>query len=181
MKHFSDDELLALIDDGAAHGQSAPAHLQSCAACRTRLQEFDTTLELARRLPQPTWSAAAGRQLAQSTQQKLLTSSGRRRRGRASSVWRPALTGSLVTGAIAAALALMFMPADPQPPAAPTLVAVSQVPGAQELGLGVEGDGEDLAIMLDTYLLETASMDELLLELDASSTDDYYALLEDGP
>ena len=37
----------------------------------------------------------------------------------------------------------------------------------------------ELAEMIETYLMETASADQLLLELDELSDDEYYALLEE--
>ncbi len=170
--HPSDDELLALID-GGAKGDRAREHLSSCARCGERHAEFEATLALAGRVPEPEWTALQGEAFVQSTHRRLWSSrpSPDRR------VWQPALGGALLTGAVAAVLVLLMMPGD-SPPAlaqtpAPAPLVDTELAAEEELG------DEQLMEMIETYLVETASADELLLELDELSDDEYYALLEE--
>lgn len=179
-RHLADDELVAAID--AAAETDGPVrlhgHLASCASCRRRLVEFETTLALTKQLPQPTVLDQTGEAFTQATSQRLFGPKTTPAWRPVRTAWRPAMAGALATGALAAALAFFFVPTG----VTQSLRPVVTTPVSAVVSDAVHADADDeqeLATMLDTYLFETASTDELLLELDGLSDDEYYALLEE--
>jgi len=80
-----------------------------------------------------------------------------------------------VSGALAAILVLLLLPMDP----ANTTARVVTDNVAEQRRDVEDLDDTELATMIEAYLIETASADELLLELDELSDDEYYVLLSE--
>lgn len=163
--HLTEDELLALIDSGADS-----EHLSTCARCRQLSNEIEATLALARRVPQVRWTPLQGEALLHGVRRRL-----RDRREQPRPAWRSALGGAVVSGALAAILVLLLLPMDP----ANTTARVVTDNVAEQRRDVEDLDDTELATMIEAYLIETASADELLLELDELSDDEYYVLLSE--
>lgn len=174
--HLTDDELLALIDDHGSEGK-AQQHLSSCASCRHRHAEFEATLQLTSRLPELEWTPLQGERLVHGVRRHLWARRARRR-----PAWQPALGGALVTGVLAAVVvALVLVPPGTTPDLAPAAIVHDSIAVVSDTVGGVDAqlDDAELAEMIETYLIETASADELLLEFGELSDDGYFALLEE--
>ena len=173
--HLTDEELLAVID-GMEAGE-AQQHLSTCASCRRRHGEFKATLQLASRLPEVEWTPLQGEILVHGVRRRL-----RARRAPRRPAWQPALGGALVTGVLAAVAALALVPQGMTPELAPaTTIVQDAIPVVSDRQVGVDEqlDDAEFADMIETYLIETASADELLLEFGELSDDEYFALLEE--
>ncbi|MDA0334211.1 MAG: hypothetical protein O2782_03500 [bacterium] len=154
--HRSDAELLALIDSG-----TQDEHVSGCAGCRHRHQEFEATLTWTRRVPEAPWTPLQDERLLQGARRRL-----RERRVPRRPVWQPALGGALLTGAAAAILFLVLLPTQRS-----TTSVHEALAGEYPIEVA-EADDAELAMLIETYLIETASADELLLELDKLAGDE---------
>lgn len=179
-KHLRDDELLALLEE-----DGSDPHLTTCSHCQRRQAEFGQVLQLASQVPEPAWTPLQGEQLVHATRRRL---HGRRHTTRAT--WKPALGGAL-----AGALGCLFLlatwsglpTAGPSTTEAPSPVAMQSVVDVEEGAIVIQQDvlddeelaEDEVAVWLESYLVQTASDDELLLELDGLSDEEYYALLDE--
>ena len=87
-----------------------------------------------------------------------------------------------MTGVLAAVAALVLVPQGMTPELAPaTTIVQDAIPVVSDRQVGVDEqlDDAEFADMIETYLIETASADELLLEFGELSDDEYFALLEE--
>lgn len=174
----TDEELLRLLD-----ADSTDDHIDGCPTCQRRLGEFRRTLNLAGCVPAPEWTPLRDEALFHGARRRL------RARRRPRSAWKPALggalAGSLVTGTLALLLVTQSLPAATVTVAGGDPPAVAEVaPEAVDAAQGValsEGEfsDEDVAELLESYLVLSASTDELLWELEELSEEDLYALLEE--
>jgi hypothetical protein len=174
--HLTDDELIVLVDDGISH-----EHLSVCSGCRSRHAEFAATLTLASKMPAVVWSPLRGETLVHRVRRRL-----RDQRGSHRPAWQPALGGSVVTVVVAAGLMFVMGTRDLAPELAFEVAteesAWEPLDTEEVVTEGVvteQVEDTELAEMIETYLMETASADQLLLELDELSDDEYYALLEE--
>ena len=165
--HLTDDELVELIDAGIQD-----QHLSTCAQCLDRRGEFEATLAMASRVSETQWTTLQGERLVHAVRRRL-----RDRRAARRPVWQAALGGALVSGALAVLL-LVLLPPDLAPELVldERLVQDAVVVGSQTVVDGGLVD-EELAILIEMYLIETSSADELLLELDKLSDGEYFTLL----
>lgn len=173
----TDEELLRLLDAGGRDD-----HIDGCPTCQRRLVEFRRTLDLAGRVPTPEWTPLRDEALFHGARRRL------RARRRPRSAWKPALggalAGSLVTGTLALLLITQSLPpatvtaAGGDPPAAEAAAVVGDAAQSVVLSEGEFSD-EDVAELLESYLVLSASTDELLWELEELSEEDLYALLEE--
>jgi hypothetical protein len=179
--HLSDDELLALVDSDTADDD----HLSQCGACRRRYGEFVATLELASRLPPTQWSALQREALVHGVRRRLRGRPTVHRPG-----WQPALGGALATGVLAVLLTLTTNLTIGSPGHVTVISSGSGLVAkaaesvhaprvVSEDEFEEELDETEVAGMIETYLMETASADELMWELEELSDDQYYALLDE--
>jgi len=175
--HPTDDELLASIDAG-----TEDRHLSTCAQCRDRRGEFEATLAMASHVSEVSWTTQQSEALIHGVRRRLHDRRGARR-----PVWQPALGGALF-GGVLAALLLVLLPPDlaqgpvlDEGPVQDAVVVDSQTANAQDLIDDDQNDdqNDEIAAMIEMYLIETSSADELLLALDELSDDEYYALLDE--
>ena len=173
--HPTDDELLASIDAG-----TEDQHLSTCAQCRDRRGEFEATLAMASRVSEVSWTTLQRETLIHGVRRRLHDRRGARR-----PVWQPALGGALFGGVLVVLLLVLLPPDLAEVPVLDAVVVDSRTAIAQDLDRGLVDDNldddlnDELAAMIEMYLIETSSADELLLALDELSDDEYYALLDE--
>ena len=172
--HLHDDELIRL-----AHTQEEPpAHVSECLQCAGRLREFEATLRLSAAAPPTTdWnSLQAGAFL-----HRVRHGIQERQEPRVATWWQPALAGATLT-LVAMMLLPGMMSVTPTLPSDSALNAVvDRVDGGADPQVAEDSVGlsdDELLLMIDSYLIETASEDELLLTLGDLDDADMVAALD---
>ena len=177
--HLNEDQLIAAAD-GELPSNTTSAHLQSCTQCREQLVEWEATLSWSKQLPpaklNPLQSGAFVHRV-----RRTLEGSRTPARG-----WMPAIVGVVVvlivaiwlhsqdlpgSGGIGASIVVSAEVADP----------TSQIETAREFAGTNSYDHElesELALLIDDYLIASASEDELLGELEWVSATQAYAMLD---
>lgn len=183
--HLHDDELISLAE---ARDQP-PAHVQACPQCAARLREFERTLELSATAPPTTdWN----RLQAGAFLHRVRRGIHQQRQPRVTPWWQPALAGATLTMAVLMMYRVMT-PIAPVPTVDSSPAAVAQAvdgwpdPQAAAVSAGGSDDPLDseadmteaeLLSMIDAYLIDTASEDELLLTLGDFNDEDMVATLD---
>lgn len=165
--HLADEALVAYLDaeceeaSGATASGATARHLADCADCRHRLGEYRAVLRAARP-PAPAWSDVQAEALRRRVRRAVR--SPRRASG---STWVPALTGGAMALLAVVAVSQLFPPG--QVATGPGAVAV--VAGGGEADVGDRASAEEMAQTIEAYLIDTASEDELLLQIDPGDDD----------
>ena len=160
--------LLRYLDDALDPPRRAQVHrhLDTCPACRRRLEGFRATLDLARMAstpkPNPLFASGFSHKVRQGIEIR------RRQHGRL----RFAAGVAAVCGCLLGAVWLTASSAGPGA-GVPRLEEV-----AREAGDEV-GAAEELASLIDSYLLETASTDELMGEMQALDPTELVVMIEE--
>ncbi|MBT3342954.1 MAG: hypothetical protein HN712_16590 [Gemmatimonadetes bacterium] len=183
--HLNDDDLISLAETR----DQPPAHVKACPQCAARLRAFERTLELSAAAP-PTmdWN----RLQAGAFLHRVRRGIHQQRQPRVTPWWQPALAGATLTVAVLMMFRVMA-PIAPAPPIDPSPAAVAQVvdgwtdPQAAAISAGGSDDpltsepdmtDAELLSLIDAYLIDTASEDELLLTLGDFNDEEMVAALD---
>jgi hypothetical protein len=152
--HLTDVSLVAYLDGGRESASRETAqHLADCADCRRRLGEYQAVLRAAKA---PAWSDVQAEALRHRIRRAVR--SPRRASG---SSWVPALAGGATALLAVVALTQRLPPGE----VATGPGAAATVDRGDEFGVGDRASAEEMAQTIEVYLIDTASEDELLMQL----------------
>lgn len=179
------DALIGWLDESLTQEERAGVrdHLGSCDACRMQLESLESTLELVRSACQP---SEMGPFESRAFVHKVRGRIAAGQKGLLKRLLSPALGGGFVSGAVVGALAVSIVagPVSELGFGSRTPAEVVDVEFASEdVGGGdsvEDATDDELAGAIDDYLLDTASEQELLSEMETLiGDDDLLALLEE--
>lgn len=173
--HLQDDDLIHLI--GAS--ESVPDHVRECAECSARLRQFERTLELtAAPPPRMAWNSLQ----AGSFMHRVRRGIEQRHQPRVTPWWQPALAGAAMTLLVMLSFRAFVPASGPNivqaPVAAEQEMSSSMMAPSHEEAVEESMTDDELLSMIDAYLIDTASEDELLTTLGDFSDDDMIAVLD---
>jgi hypothetical protein len=178
--HLNDDDLIAL----AAGDLPLPGHLVDCSQCTSRLREFERTLELTTAAPaHAEWNSLLSSGFLHRVRRGIERDEARRGpQLLGAQWWRPALAGGAV--ALLLMMAVQFTREE-------SMIVLQQSSTAEGQALSLSamadraadlvpaetGDDEFLTL-IDAYLIDTASEDELMLTLGDFESDVVVAVVD---
>ena len=179
------DALIGLLDESLAEGPSLRVrdHLRTCDACRIQLESLESTLALARNARQPVeMNPFEARAFVHKVRGRIAA----KRQASWKRLLSPALGGGFVSGAVVGALVL-FVALGPLPQPGTRVPQADTANDFSILGWGTEAntvenvtEDEQWAGLINAYLLDTASEQELFSEMETLiGEDELYALLEE--
>lgn len=179
------DSLIGWLDESLTQEErvGVRAHLDGCDACRMRLKSLESTLELARSACQ---TSRMGPFESRAFVHKVRSRIAVGEQGLLKRLLSPSPGGGFVSGAVVGALVLSIVAGPVSEPGfgsrAPAVVMELES-SAGDVGGGEKAEevtDEELAGAIDDYLLDTASEQELLSEMETLiDQEDLLALLEE--
>jgi len=143
----------------ASEARAVEVHLAECAACRQRLETLNSALKLVDGASHPPRNALYASRFLHKVRQAVQARHARFRGWR----WRAGLVGSL---GLAITLAWLF-------------AGKRAGPGSQAVVGEPTPPREELILYIEEYLLETATTDELLREMQAVEMQELVVLIEE--
>jgi len=199
--HLNDDDLIAL----AAGDLPLPGHLVDCSQCTSRLREFERTLELTTAAPaHAEWNSLLSSGFLHRVRRGIERDEARRGpQLLGAHWWRPALAGGAValllmmavqftreesmivlqqsSTAEGQALSLSAMAdraADLVPAETGLLEIETELFEIESVETGMETGDDEFLTLIDAYLIDTASEDELMLTLGDFESDVVVAVVD---
>lgn len=146
-------------------------HLDICPSCRYRLEGLQATLDLADKAstptPNPLFASGFSYKVRQGIEKR------RRRNGRVRFAAGIAAVCGCLLGAVWLSAPFTRVPES----GTPRLQEVA-IQGSDEVG-SVDDSGEELVSLIDSYLLETASTDELMGQMEVLDSRELVAMIEE--